>query len=148
MNEIGVGLIGTGFMGKCHALAYRSVKAVFGDVPAIRMEMLCDRPSEQANAFGDQFGFARSTADWRDVVSDPAVDIVSVATPNGLHKEMALAAIENGKHVWCEKPMALTLEDAEEMTAAANAAGVKTQVGYNYIWNPAVLHAKQLIADG
>jgi predicted dehydrogenase len=89
-----------------------------------------------------------STGDWREVVTDPAVDIVSIATPNALHKEMALAALEAGKHVWCEKPMALTLADAEEMAAAARAAGTVTLVGYNYLRNPAYRHAQNLIAEG
>lgn len=148
MERIGVGLIGTGYMGKCHALAYRNVKAVFGDVPEPRLEMLCDVPGDKARAMAEQFGFARSTEDWRALVTDPAIDLVSITTPNGLHRDMAIAALEAGKHVWCEKPMALTLDDAEAMTAAAARAGRTTQVGYNYIWNPAVLHAATLIADG
>ncbi|MEM9060691.1 MAG: Gfo/Idh/MocA family oxidoreductase [Pseudomonadota bacterium] len=148
MEELGVGLIGTGYMGKCHALAYRNVKAVFGDVPRIRLETLCDVPADRASAMADQFGFARSTADWRELVTDPKVDLVSVTTPNGLHRDMAIAALEAGKHVWCEKPMALTLDDAKAMLDAAERAHKKTQVGYNYIWNPAILHAEKLIADG
>ena len=68
MDSIGIGLIGTGFMGKCHAVAYRGVKAVFGDVPTPRLEVLCDVPADQASAFGAQFGFARATDDWRELV--------------------------------------------------------------------------------
>jgi predicted dehydrogenase len=147
-EEIGIGLIGTGFMGKTHALAYRAVRAVMGDVPACHLEMLCDTPAERAHQMADQFGFARSTADWRALVADPKVDLVSITTPNALHREMALAAIANGKHVWCEKPMALTLGEAREMADAAKAAGVRTLVGYNYIKNPAFTHARRLIADG
>ena len=148
MEEIGVGLIGTGYMGKCHALAYRNVKAVFGDVLTPRLEMLCDVPAEKATAMADQFGFARATDDWRALVTDPRVSLVSITTPNGLHRDMAVAALEAGKHVWCEKPMALTLADAEAMTEAATRNRRTTQVGYNYIWNPTILHARKLIEDG
>lgn len=148
MESVGIGLIGTGFMGKCHALAYRAVRAVFGDVPAPRLELLCDTPAETARAMAGQFGFARATDDWRALVADPAVDIVSITTPNRLHHEMALAAIAAGKHVWCEKPMALTLDDARAMRDAAQARGVRTLVGYNYVRNPALVHARHLIETG
>lgn len=148
MKEIGIGLIGTGFMGKTHALAFRAVRAVMGDVPACRLELLCDTPAERAQQMADQFGFARSTADWRALVADPKVDLVSITTPNALHHEMALAAIAHGKHVYCEKPMALTLDQAREMAEAARSAGVRTLVGYNYIKNPAFTHAQRLISEG
>ena len=148
MTGLGIGLIGTGFMGKAHALAYRSAQAVMGDLPPVRLELLCDTPAPQAARFADQFGFARSTDDWRALVTDPVVDIVSITTPNGLHRDMAIAALEAGKHVWCEKPMALTMADAIGMADAADRAGTRTQVGYNYIGNPAITHAQRLIADG
>ncbi|WP_274426920.1 Gfo/Idh/MocA family protein [Chelativorans sp. YIM 93263] len=148
MREIGIGLIGTGFMGKAHALAYRTAKAVLGDVPAARLEILCDTPADKARQMAEQFDFARSTDNWREVVQDPRVEIVSITTPNHMHREIALAAIAAGKHVHCEKPMGLTLAEAEEMTAAAKRAGVKTIVGYNYIKNPAFLHARTLIREG
>jgi predicted dehydrogenase len=122
MKTLGVGLIGTGFMGKCHALAWRNVQAVMGDVPPVRLEVLCDTPADRAAAFAEQFGFARAAADWRAVVADPAVDVVSITAPNHLHREMALAALAAGKHVWCEKPMALTLTDAVGMATAAEQA--------------------------
>ncbi|MGJ3265449.1 MAG: Gfo/Idh/MocA family protein [Salinarimonas sp.] len=145
---VGIGLIGTGFMGKCHALAYRAVSAVFADVAPPRLAVLCDTPAEKAEAFARQFGFARATADWRDLVADPAVDLVAITTPNKLHREMALAALAAGKHVYCEKPLGLTLAEAEEMAAAAARAGVVTQVGYNYLKNPAFQHAQRLVAEG
>jgi predicted dehydrogenase len=148
MNSIGIGLIGTGFMGKCHALAYGSVKAVFGDVPACRLETLCDVPADKADAFAEQFGFARATDDWRALVADPKVDIVSITAPNKAHREMTLAALEAGKHVHLEKPMALSLDDAREMLSVAESTGARTIVGYNYLHNPAVAHARKLIADG
>ncbi len=148
MGTLGVGLIGTGFMGKCHALAFAAVGRVFGDVAAPRLALLCDTPAERAVAMAGQFGFERATDDWQALVTDPAVDIVSITTPNRLHREIALAAIAAGKHVYCEKPLALTLAEAEEMAAAAERAGVRTMVGYNYIKNPAFTHAVRLVEDG
>lgn len=153
MASIGIGLIGTGFMGKCHALAYGAVKAVFGDIPTPRLELLCEMPFEKASTMANQFGFSRATDNWQDIVADPAVDIVCITTPNKLHAEIAIAALQAGKHVHCEKPMALTLQDAEAMAVAAQQAATKnavpkTIVGYNYIRNPAFQHAKKLIGEG
>lgn len=147
-RTIGVGLIGTGFMGKAHAIAWANAGRVMGDLPQVRLELLCDTPADKARAMADQFGFARATDDWRALVTDPAVDVVSITTPNGLHREMAVAALEAGKHVWCEKPMALTLADAEAMALAARRAGRATLLGYNYIRNPAVQHAVRLVEAG
>lgn len=147
MKTVGIGLIGTGFMGKTHALAFRSAKAVFGDVPTPKLAALCDSPLEKAQKMAVQFGFERATDDWRELVADPQVDIVSITTPNHLHYDMAMAAIAAGKHVYCEKPLSLTLEAAQEMARAADMANVKTMVGYNYIKNPAFTHAQALIAD-
>ena len=148
MDDIGIGLIGAGFMGKCHALAFGAVKAVFGDVPRPRLEALCEVTLAKAQDAAARFGFARATDDWRILVEDPKVDLVSITTPNALHHEMALAAIAAGKHVYCEKPMAVTLGQAEEMADAAARSRVRTLVGYNYLKNPAVLHARALIDRG
>ena len=130
------------------ALAFNTVRAAFGDVPAPRLEILADVDEDTVAARAREFGFARHTTNWQDIISDPAVDVVSITTPNALHKAIALAAIERGKHVYCEKPMALSLEDAEEMADSAQRAGVLTLVGYNYLWNPAIIHAQRLISDG
>lgn len=148
-ERIGVGLIGTGFMGKCHALAYGAVKAAFGDVPAVDRMTLCDIEAAHAKTCAEQFGFQRSTTRWRDLLDDPAIELVSITSPNSLHREMAVAALEAGKHVWCEKPMALTLADAEAMAAAAaRMPSQATALGYGYLRNPALQYARQLIADG
>ena len=148
MDRIGVGLIGTGFMGKCHAMAYGAVRAVYGDVPLIDRVALCDVDAGHAASCAQAFGFARATTDWRDLLSDPSIDLISVTSPNGLHREMAVAALQAGKHVWCEKPMALTLADAGAMAAAAAKAGRVTALGYAYLQNPAVQEACRLIAEG
>lgn len=148
MRTIGVGLIGTGFMGKCHALAYRSVRAVFDTALTPRLVRVCDRDRAAAESYAERSGFERAGDDWREVVDDPDIDIVSITTPDRFHCEMALAALEAGKHVHCEKPLALTLEEAERMGAAAARAAGKTIVGYNYICNPLFQHARRLVRSG
>ncbi|WP_299625886.1 Gfo/Idh/MocA family protein [Pelagibius sp.] len=148
MESVGVGLIGTGYMGKCHAIAYTTVATIFGLSPRPRLELLCDVNEAQASRQAAALGFARATGNWRDLVSDPAVDVVSITTPNALHPAMAIEAARNGKHIYCEKPLALTLEEAEAMAAAVRTAGVKSLVGYNYTKNPAISHAKRLIEEG
>ncbi len=148
MKDVGIGLIGTGFMGKCHAMAFGAVKAVFGDVPAPRLEILCNPDQEVARRRSEEFGFARWTIDWRELAADPAVDVVSITSPNGLHREMTEAAAEAGKAVYCEKPLALTLADGAAMADAVRRAGVASLIGYNYLRNPALIHARKLIGDG
>ena len=148
MQQIGVGLIGTGYMGKCHALAWNSVKAVFGSGPRPRLVHLGEVTAELALQKAEEFGFERATGDWREVVADPEVEVVSVTTPNQFHAEMAVAALEAGKHVWCEKPMAVSFADAERMRAAARASGRTAVLGYNYIQNPAIRHIEALLRQG
>jgi predicted dehydrogenase len=148
MKSIGVGIIGTGFMGKTHAVAFNAVKAIFGDVPQPELRVLCDVDPERTRAKSEEYGFERWTTDWKNVVEDPAVEVVSITTPNHLHPEMAIAALEAGKHVYCEKPMAVILEDAEKMAAAARKSDRVTLLGYAFAKNPALFTAKRLIDDG
>lgn len=135
-------------MGKCHAMAYGAVRAVYGTMPVIDRVALCDVEPDHAAACAAAFGFARSTTDWQSLIRDPAIQLISVTSPNGLHREMVVAALAAGKHVWCEKPMALTLADAEAMAAAAADSGRATALGYGYLQNPALQEAYRLIASG
>jgi predicted dehydrogenase len=148
VDTIGVALIGTGYMGKCHALAWNAVKPVFGDGPKPRLVQLAEVSAELAARKAEEFGFETSTADWRAAIADPEVEVVSITTPNAFHPEMAIAALEAGKHVWCEKPMAASLNDAERMAAAAKASGKVAVLGYNYIQNPVIRHIEALIGEG
>jgi predicted dehydrogenase len=148
MESIGVGLIGTGFMGKCHALAWNAVRPVFGDGPAPRLAHLAEASDELAAERAGAFGFARWSGDWRALIADPDVEVVSVTAPNAFHPEMAIAALEAGKHVWCEKPMAPALADAARMRDAAKASGKVAALGYNYIQNPAIRHIRALLGAG
>ena len=147
-RELGIGLIGTGFMGKAHAFAYRAALAAFPDIPAPRLEMIADVEEGLASRAAHQYGFARATSDWRALVNDPKVDVVSITTPNIFHKEMALAAIAAGKHVHCEKPLSPSLADSLVMVEAAEKAGVTSQVGFNYIKNPLLKMARDMVMAG
>jgi predicted dehydrogenase len=149
MREIRIGLIGAGWMGKAHSVAYRNVPLVFGPEPAVpRLEMVADVNPDWAQAAAHDLGFARWSADWRKVVSDPAVDVIDITAPNHVHREVALAALAAGKPVYCEKPLANSAAETREMAAAAAAARVPTLVGFNYLKNPAHPYARELIRAG
>jgi predicted dehydrogenase len=148
MRDIGVGIIGTGFMGRAHGLAYRAVSGIFPTALRPVLEIVADNNTEAGERARRQLGFKRFTPDWRALVADPSIEIVSITTPNLVHREMALAAIAAGKHVHCEKPIAPNAEDARAMMAAAEAKGVQTQVGYNYIKNPLMALAREMVAAG
>ena len=143
-----LGLIGTGFMGQAHAFAYAAAPKAFDLAFDVALDTVADVTEEAAAAAAAQFGFARASADWRAMVADPQIDVVSVTAPNALHREMALAAIAAGKHVHCEKPLAPLAAHALEMAEAAEAAGVATQVGFNYLCNPMLALAREMIAAG
>lgn len=147
-KQLNIGIIGTGFMGKAHAFAYSSSLAAFPEIPVPVLRMIADVNAESAAKAAHQYGFEKSSGDWRDLINDPTIDVVSITTPNTLHKEMALAAIVAGKHVHCEKPLSPTLRDSEEMMKAAEAKGITTQVGFNYIKNPMLKVARDMIAAG
>ena len=148
MKALGIGLIGTGYMGKCHALAWNNVSTVFGDVERPRLVHLAEANAELAASRAREFGFAKSTANWRDLLSDPEIDVISVTTPNQFHAEMAISALEAGKHVWCEKPMAPAFADAERMLSAQRSSGRIAVMGYNYIQNPVMRHIRALLDEG
>ena len=146
--DLRVGLIGTGFMGKAHALGFAAAPRVF-DLPfGIVLQSVADVTPEGAGRAAGAYGFRNATGDWREIIDDPEVDVVSITAPNALHKEMSLAAIAAGKHVYCEKPLAPLAADAEEMADAAEAAGITTQVGFNYLCNPLFSLAREMIAAG
>jgi predicted dehydrogenase len=149
MQQIGIGLIGSGFMGRGHAIAFRAVAGIFSDLGAAPvLEILADVDAPTAERAARALGFARATGDWRALVADPSVHVVDITTPNTLHKPMALAAIAAGKHVYCEKPLAATAADAREMAEAAERAGVQTFVGFNYLKNPLLALAREIIEGG
>jgi predicted dehydrogenase len=147
-NTINIGLIGSGFMGQAHADAYRRASLLYRDLPLVPvLHTLADANRELAQAAAGRFGFAHATGDWRAMVNDPEIDVVDITTPNSLHFEMAMEAITAGKHVYCEKPLTVTLADAEALADAAERAGVKTMAAFNNIKTPAALLAQRLIVE-
>lgn len=147
-SEVGIGLIGSGFMGRCHANAFGAVSGLF-DLPVTPVRaVLADATEEGASKAAQTLGFSRATADWQTLIDDPQVDIVAITAPNVLHEPMALAAIAAGKTVYCEKPLSTTAASARRMTEAAEAADVVTSVGFNFLRNPMVKLARDIIASG
>lgn len=146
--ELRIGLVGSGFMGRCHANAFRSVSGLF-DLPFEPVcETLADISEETAVQNASALGFTRATGDWRTLCADPAIDVVAVTAPNVLHEPIVLAALSAGKHVYCEKPLSTTLESARRMTIAAQKVGVVTMVGFNFLRNPMIRLARELIDAG
>ena len=146
--EIGIGLVGSGFMGRCHANAFSAVAGIF-DLPVVpRKVMLADAGEELAGRMARALGFERSTADWQALVEDDEADIIAITAPNALHEPIALAAIGAGKTIYCEKPLSTTVESAARMTHSAEAAGVITSVGFNFLRNPVIRFARELLEGG
>ncbi|GGY05894.1 myo-inositol 2-dehydrogenase [Litchfieldella qijiaojingensis] len=148
MQTLKIGLIGTGYMGKAHAIALKAAPTVFSLSATPVCELLAEVDDELAEWKARELGFARSTGNWKALVADPDIDVVDICSPNFLHKEMALAAIAAGKHVYSEKPLALSAADAQKMVEAAEQAGVKTLVGFNYIRNSATQLAREIVESG
>lgn len=150
-GTLGVALLGTKFMGRAHSIAWANAPKFF-DLPLqVRMAWTAGRDAAETHEFGRKWGWQGSTIDWHEAVTSPAVHLVDIATPNDVHCEMAIAALEAGRHVACEKPLAATLKDARAMRDAARKAakrGVKTFVWFNYRRAPAVARAQQLVAQG
>lgn len=148
-RDIGVGLIGAGWMGSLHASAYAHVREHYPELPVSpRLVIVADPLETRAQEATGRFGFDTWTATAADVIDHPDVDAVSIATTNHMHLPLALAAAERGKHFWGEKPLGRFPADTREIAAAAMRAGVRTMVGYNYRHAPAVVHARELIAAG
>jgi len=148
-QPIRIGLVGSGFMGRCHANAFRSVGGLFPLALQPVLELIADIDEAAATKAAGALGFRRSTGDWRRLVADPDVDLVAITTPNALHAPIALAAIAAGKKaVYCEKPLAADPAAAQRMAEAARSAGAVTMVGFNYLRNPMIRTAGDIIASG
>ncbi len=148
LKGIRIGIVGGGYMGKAHAVAYSSVAAVFQMELKPILEMVCATSPISAEKYRIDYGFARSTSDWRVLVSDPLVDVVIIATPQQFHRPIAEAAFKLGKPVFCEKPLGSSLEDSRAMFAAATSADVINMVGFNYIRTPASQYIRELVWGG
>ncbi len=149
--DLGVGLIGYGFMGRAHSVAWTTVGQVFelGMSPARRA--ICGRDEKRTAAVAEAFGWSAVETDWRALIAREDVQVVDICTPGSSHAEIAIAALRAGKHVLCEKPLANTLAEAEQMAEAAEEAAQRGQVamvGFNYRRVPALALARTLIVDG
>ncbi|YCH07410.1 Gfo/Idh/MocA family protein [Arthrobacter sp. alpha11c] len=149
-SPLGVAAIGYAFMGKAHSNAWRNVASFF-DVPAFEQKVLVGRDTDAVAEAAAKYGWAESATDWRAVIERDDVHIVDICAPGWMHAEIAIAALEAGKHVLVEKPLANTLAEAELMAEAAASAqtrGVQSMIGFNYRRVPALALARELIAEG
>ncbi|MFE0875069.1 Gfo/Idh/MocA family protein [Streptomyces smyrnaeus] len=148
---LGVGMVGYAFMGQAHSQGWRTVGRVF-DLPlSPALAAVCGRDPAAVRAAAGRLGWAAAETDWRALIARPDVQLVDICTPGDSHAEIAVAALEAGKHVLCEKPLANTVEEAEAMVAAARAARARGQVamvGFNYRRTPALALARRMVADG
>ncbi|MBU2667390.1 Gfo/Idh/MocA family oxidoreductase [Actinoplanes bogorensis] len=143
MEALGVAVVGFGWMGRVHAQAYARVPHHFPDILPVRLVSVADDVPGRAEAAAQRYGFGESTPDWRSLVGDPRVGAVSITAPNFLHREMGSAFAAAGQHIWIEKPVGLTADDARAIVG-----DVQVAVGFNYRNAPAVEKARELIAAG
>jgi predicted dehydrogenase len=147
--QIGVGLISVGWMGRLHSRAYQALPVVYPELGLRpRLVQAADTAADRARYARDVLGYERSSTEYRDVLADPDVDVVSICAPTGLHAEIGVAAARAGKHFWIEKPVGRDAAEAAQVATAAADAGVETSIGYNYRHAPAVEQARALVADG
>lgn len=148
MRKISIGLIGSGYIGKTHAVAYKAHQTIFGGDATPKCTAIAEVSQDLANSAAENLGFERATADWQTLLTSNDIDVIAIATPNALHKEMAIAAINAGKHVYIEKPLALDSKEANEIAAALNGRSTVHMLGYNYLCNPMIGVAKEMIDSG
>jgi len=147
-KELRVGLIGYNFMGRAHSQAWRNAPLFF-DLPAKPIQTaICGRSPGPLQKFANRWGWQSVETDWRRMVEREDIDVIDIATPTALHHDIAIAAAENGKHIFCEKPFALNSVQAKAMLAAAEKAGITHYLNHNYRRCPAIRLAKKLIDDG
>ena len=146
--RLNVGLVGYKFMGKAHSNAYARLGMFFDPGAEICQRAICGRDEKWVAESAKKFGWETYETSWERLVERDDIDIIDITAPSNVHKEIAVAAAKNGKHIFCEKPLALTTDDARVMLEAAEKAGVKHQIGFNYRFAPAVVLAKKLIDEG
>jgi predicted dehydrogenase len=150
-TDLGVGMVGYGFMGAAHSQAWRTAPHVFGLPLEPRLVALAGRNAAAAQGAADRLGWAEAQSDWRALIGRPDIQLIDICAPGDAHAEIAIAALEAGQHVLCEKPLANTLAEAQDMAAAADKArrsGVRSMIGFNYRRVPAIALARRLVADG
>ena len=146
--DIGIGMIGGGFMAKSHTNAFSTIPYIFQPDYGIRRVAIGATTMEHAEAAAKRYGYEYAYADYREIIARDDVDVIDVSTSDETHKEIAIAALKAGKHVLCEKPMALNTKDAMEMQEIAAQSGTVAMMGFNYRFLPAIRLAKELIDQG
>ncbi len=149
-KSLNVGMIGCGFMGRAHSNAYRKVNHFFKREHQPVLKACCARPEEKdkLKAFAESWGYQSCETDWRKLVKRDDIDLIDICVPNFMHRDVAVAAAEQGKIIVCEKPLAMNVAEAEEMVAAVEKAGVANMVSFNYRRVPAISLAKQVVDEG
>ena len=143
-----IGMVGYKFMGKAHSHAYHTAPYFFDISEPVELVAVCGRDEQAVAAFARKHGWHSYETDWRALVEREDIDAVDIGTPNNSHYPIAVAAAKAGKHILLEKPMAMSLAEAREMSAEAEKAGIKHQIGFNYRRVPAIALAKQIIENG
>lgn len=148
-KNIGVGVIGCGFMGKAHSNAYNTIPYIYKGVGyEIEKIMMCSEVENEAISESKRYGFKRYCKNYKDLICDPEISLVDICASNSVHREMAILALEMGKHVLCEKPLANNGSDALAMLKAAENSGCIHMCGFNYRFIPAIKLARDLISSG
>ncbi len=147
-KQLRIGMVGYKFMGRAHSHAYRDAAFYFDPKVEPVLQAICGRNEEKVKEAADQFGWNSYETDWRDLIKREDIDLIDIVTPNYNHAEIAIAAAEAGKHVFCEKPLALNLEQAQRMLEAVEKNKVLHMINHNYRFAPAIQFAKKLIEDG
>ncbi|HXS67399.1 MAG TPA: Gfo/Idh/MocA family oxidoreductase, partial [Candidatus Polarisedimenticolia bacterium] len=143
-----VGMVGYRFMGRAHSNAWRQAPKFFPLKAHVEMHTICGRDPAGVQAARSQLGWQNSSTDWRELIENPLIDIIDINTANDSHCEIAVAAAQNGKHVLCEKPLAMTVKKAQAMLNAAQKSKIVHMVCHNYRRIPAIALAKKMISEG
>lgn len=147
-DTLNFGLVGYKFMGKAHSNALQRIGMFFNPSVKIGLKAICGRDEAWVKESSEKYGWEGYETSWEKLVERPDIDVIDITAPSNFHKEIAIAAAEKGKHIFCEKPLALNLRDAREILAAAEKHKVKHQIGFNYRFAPAIQLAKKMIEEG
>ena len=149
MKTFGVGMVGYGFMGRMHTYSYQSLPMIYDPPPAkIKLVGVATATPESGRRAMEQAGYEFDTRDYHDLLSRDNIHLINVCTPNNLHRDVAIDALKAGKHVYCDKPLAVNLAQAQEVWEVAREAKTIHQMTFNYRFIPALLRAKQLVDEG
>lgn len=149
VKEFGVGMVGYGFIGKMHTYAYKSIPVYYDPPPAkVRLVGVCTSKDETAKRAVEHGGYEFGTTDYHDLLDRDDIQIINCCTPNSFHKDLLIDAIKAGKHIYCDKPMTISVEDAKQIMKALEGSDIVNQMTFQYRFSPAMMRAKQLMDEG